>query len=239
MFATASTLYGASSGARPKAARSNYKVAKDLGYGYVGCTSGEDSQVYRKQRECEGGGYDDTDCAAPPRSRQDDRCVQNCTKLRPNYNEQEPVIESREPSGARCSDEQRRHNEEQMRLKTYPNNWQYQSIVRKEELAKYGWQWSGQSDHVHCLSCSGSKWNWAAHETALGEHKRLFPGCEFIKSALSQMLSSPSFSSPMPQVVDSIKSRQVCEAERAAIDFDYSAASIRKAIARMQQTCKN
>ena len=66
------------------------------------------------------------------------------------------------------------------RLETFDGHWDLFPMMSPIDLAKYGFYYFGNAFHpdlVRCCYCGGKIYAWDAHDTALGEHKRLLPNC--------------------------------------------------------------
>jgi len=66
------------------------------------------------------------------------------------------------------------------RLRTFIN-WPISHIVTPQSLAEAGFFYQHVSDRVKCAFCIGGIHNWVDGDTALGEHRRLFPNCRYLK----------------------------------------------------------
>ncbi|KAJ8027420.1 E3 ubiquitin-protein ligase XIAP [Holothuria leucospilota] len=60
-------------------------------------------------------------------------------------------------------------------------NWPNDAPVSSSKLAKAGFFYIGVNDTVQCFSCTGRINNWDHGDTAMGEHKRLYPKCKFVR----------------------------------------------------------
>ena len=67
------------------------------------------------------------------------------------------------------------------RLDTFMN-WSASHIVTPQELAKAGFYNTHRDDRVQCAFCLGVLHNWKKGDTAMGEHRRHFPGCVLVKA---------------------------------------------------------
>ncbi|XP_006814869.1 baculoviral IAP repeat-containing protein 7-like [Saccoglossus kowalevskii] len=70
-------------------------------------------------------------------------------------------------------------NSEAIRLASY-RTWPHSSPVNPSALARAGMFYTGNGDMVECFSCHGQIKEWDFGDTAMGEHKRLFPDCAFV-----------------------------------------------------------
>lgn len=73
---------------------------------------------------------------------------------------------------------------EQARLSTF-HNWEKYSGCDKNtpspiELARAGFFYFDDKDHVQCAFCLGIVGAWEKFDTALGEHAKFFPSCPFV-----------------------------------------------------------
>ena len=67
------------------------------------------------------------------------------------------------------------------RLRSFNNpGWPSDVPVTSEELARAGWFYVGRDDRVQCPWCGGCVFNWVPGDSALGEHRRHFPHCDFV-----------------------------------------------------------
>ena len=67
--------------------------------------------------------------------------------------------------------------------------------VPADELARAGWYFTGVTDRVKCPWCHGCVYNWVDGDTALGEHKRHYSQCEFVKEHIAKAFQKPHLSS--------------------------------------------
>nr|AIL48466.1 baculoviral IAP repeat-containing protein 2 [Apostichopus japonicus] len=66
-------------------------------------------------------------------------------------------------------------------LSFFTHKWPPTAPVTASVLAKAGFYYFGVSDTVQCFSCNGRINNWSPGDTAMGEHKRIYPRCKFVK----------------------------------------------------------
>ena len=66
------------------------------------------------------------------------------------------------------------------RLKTFMH-WPKSDIVSPKSLAKAGFFYTHTSDWVKCAFCHQGIINWVHGDTALGEHKKWNPFCEYVR----------------------------------------------------------
>ena len=67
------------------------------------------------------------------------------------------------------------------RLRSFDNpDWPSGVPVTTEELARAGWFYVGRDDRGQCPWCGGCVFNWVPGDSALGEHRRHFPHCDFV-----------------------------------------------------------
>ncbi|XP_070190664.1 baculoviral IAP repeat-containing protein 7-B-like [Littorina saxatilis] len=71
------------------------------------------------------------------------------------------------------------YKSEENRLKTF-RDWGYQEIVRKEDLARNGFMYTGSGDKVRCVYCNGMLRQWDRGDVVEVEHRRNYPDCPFI-----------------------------------------------------------
>ena len=80
------------------------------------------------------------------------------------------------------------YEEEGLRMRTYEarlqsfTSWPTSSPLSAESLARAGWYYINWDDRVRCAWCHGSVFNWEKKDTAMGEHHRHFPQCDFVRS---------------------------------------------------------
>ena len=63
-------------------------------------------------------------------------------------------------------------------------NWPTDVPVSIDELARNGFYYTGVNDCVSCIWCRGYLRNWTPGDTALNEHRRHFPDCDFVKQRI-------------------------------------------------------
>ncbi|PIK44269.1 baculoviral IAP repeat-containing protein 2 [Apostichopus japonicus] len=66
-------------------------------------------------------------------------------------------------------------------LSFFTHRWPPTAPVTASVLAKAGFYYFGVDDTVQCFSCNGRINNWSPGDTAMGEHKRIYPRCKFVK----------------------------------------------------------
>ena len=71
-----------------------------------------------------------------------------------------------------------RMHDYETRLATF-TKWYYTTIQR-EEIAKAGFFYIGESDRVRCWNCNGGLQDWKAEDNPWIEHAKWYPLCEFI-----------------------------------------------------------
>ena len=69
--------------------------------------------------------------------------------------------------------------------------WPSDVPVPADELARAGWYFTGVTDRVKCPWCHGCVYNWVDGDTALGEHKRHYPQCVFVKQHIAAAFQKP------------------------------------------------
>lgn len=67
----------------------------------------------------------------------------------------------------------------QSRLQSFAN-WPERIRATKEQIAKAGFFYLGQSDKTKCYYCNGGLQNWDANDEPWTEHAKWFPGCAFV-----------------------------------------------------------
>ncbi|XP_041462172.1 baculoviral IAP repeat-containing protein 7-like [Lytechinus variegatus] len=60
--------------------------------------------------------------------------------------------------------------------------WSETCPVKPRELAKAGFFYVGVLDRVKCFSCGGQIEGWEEGDTAMGEHKNMYPHCDMVKN---------------------------------------------------------
>ena len=79
-----------------------------------------------------------------------------------------------------------RYKHYDVRLTSFTSpRWPTDVPVSTDELARAGWYFTGVEDRVKCPWCHGCVYNWVDGDTGLGEHKRHFPQCEFVKDHIA------------------------------------------------------
>ncbi|MCG8113113.1 MAG: baculoviral IAP repeat-containing protein [Candidatus Thiodiazotropha taylori] len=68
----------------------------------------------------------------------------------------------------------------QDRLLTF-HNWPKQILPNKYALAQAGFYYTGQGDVTFCFACSLKVSQWERQDNPWDEHKRLSPGCVYLK----------------------------------------------------------
>ena len=80
-------------------------------------------------------------------------------------------------------DEPYKHYERRLASFNHPN-WPTDVPVSVDELARNGFYYVGTDDCVSCAWCRGYLRNWTPGDTALNEHRRHFPDCDFVKQRI-------------------------------------------------------
>ena len=76
-----------------------------------------------------------------------------------------------------------KHYENRLASFNHPN-WPENVPVSVCELARNGLYYTGANDSVSCAWCRGCLRNWTLGDTALNEHRRHFPHCDFVKQRI-------------------------------------------------------
>ncbi|XP_078677125.1 baculoviral IAP repeat-containing protein 3-like isoform X2 [Branchiostoma floridae x Branchiostoma belcheri] len=71
------------------------------------------------------------------------------------------------------------YTQEAIRLSSY-RNFPDSVPVSASRMARAGFYFSGTGDRVVCFSCGGGVEGWEFGDTAMGEHERLYPHCDFV-----------------------------------------------------------
>ncbi|XP_033122719.1 baculoviral IAP repeat-containing protein 2-like, partial [Anneissia japonica] len=71
------------------------------------------------------------------------------------------------------------------RLATF-KNWPRESTMTPSTLTRAGFFYTGSGDMVKCFSCNGKIEDWEFGDSAIGEHKRFFPNCKFVREKYMQ-----------------------------------------------------
>ena len=83
------------------------------------------------------------------------------------------------------------------RLSTF-RNWPPSAPVTPSALARAGFFYTGKDDIVECFICQGQIRDFEYGDTAMGEHKKHFPRCPFVRNAKNHgnvpMAGTPDFS---------------------------------------------
>lgn len=72
------------------------------------------------------------------------------------------------------------YNDERNRLLTF-SDWLYQHVVRREDLAKNGFIYTGTADKVRCVFCNTILRQWNVQDVVEAEHSRASPICPFVR----------------------------------------------------------
>lgn len=72
------------------------------------------------------------------------------------------------------------YKSEENRLQTY-NDWPHSAPVRKEDLAKNGFVYTGSNDKVRCVYCNAVLRRWEHGDDVEEEHRRNSPSCPFMR----------------------------------------------------------
>ena len=76
----------------------------------------------------------------------------------------------------------KKYKHERARLESFStDSWPSNAPVTVQDLAKAGFYYLGNGDRVRCYYCSGVLYGWADGDTAIGEHRKHFPQCEFVQ----------------------------------------------------------
>ena len=95
---------------------------------------------------------------------------------------QQNTISRNQPSDSANTDTARwAYLREEARLNSFLYMWPSSSPVSPEDLAKAGFYFTRISDRVQCAFCFGVLRNWEEGDDAMGEHRRYFPNCPFIR----------------------------------------------------------
>ncbi|XP_077976844.1 baculoviral IAP repeat-containing protein 7-like [Glandiceps talaboti] len=103
---------------------------------------------------------------------------------------------------------------EAVRLATF-KTWPHTVPVNPISLARAGLFYTGKEDVVECFSCHGQIKEWDYGDTGMGEHRRIFPDCAFVKGTDTKnepMLKGTTFP---PQGVNDEKSKSTSQEQSA------------------------
>ncbi|XP_069499467.1 baculoviral IAP repeat-containing protein 7-B-like [Ambystoma mexicanum] len=64
--------------------------------------------------------------------------------------------------------------------------WPLYAEVQPQQLARAGFFYTGQGDHVKCFYCDVGLRNWEEDDDPWTEHAKWFPRCEFLQQSLGQ-----------------------------------------------------
>ena len=73
----------------------------------------------------------------------------------------------------------------QARLLTF-RYWTASDIVTPQTLAEAGFIYKNERDRVQCVFCRGGVHNWENGDTAMEEHRRIYPHCPYVKACDNQ-----------------------------------------------------
>ena len=91
---------------------------------------------------------------------------------------------------------QERYKYYDVRLASFTSpRWPPDVPIPADELARAGWYFTGIRDQVKCPWCHGCVYNWVDDDTALGEHKRHYPQCKFVKEHIAKAFQKTQLSS--------------------------------------------
>ena len=111
------------------------------------------------------------------------------------------------------------------RMRSYEDpNWPSDVPLAPEALARAGWFYIGREDRVQCPWCGGCVFNWVPGDSALGEHRRHFPHCEFVQEYIANSFKRSEATPPASRRKPRVTSHnwRDTEAVRAAKDLDMS-----------------
>lgn len=80
------------------------------------------------------------------------------------------------------------YQDEQVRLSSFAD-WPISEIVNPESLARAGFYYLKHSDKTKCAYCNGVVGSWEIGDDPDREHKRHFPDCPFVRTAINLRLS--------------------------------------------------
>ncbi|CAH1265029.1 BIRC3 [Branchiostoma lanceolatum] len=93
------------------------------------------------------------------------------------------------------------YTQEAIRLSSY-RHFPDSVPVSATRMARAGFYYSGTGDRVVCFSCGGGVEGWEYGDTAMGEHERLYPHCDFVNGRETRnkpLLPPGMFPTPAPQ----------------------------------------
>ncbi|XP_076444797.1 baculoviral IAP repeat-containing protein 7-B-like [Babylonia areolata] len=106
-------------------------------------------------------------------------------RSRHGFDVQEPVdttpdtVPVHTPSRRTVSNASDYQKSEENRLSSF-SDWRYQHVVRKEDLARNGFMYTGSGDKVRCVYCNGVLRQWDQGDDVEQEHRRNFANCPFL-----------------------------------------------------------
>lgn len=83
------------------------------------------------------------------------------------------------PPGQRPQATSDYYKSEEKRLETFVD-WPFTSAVRREDLARNGFIYTGSTDKVRCVYCNTVLRQWAPGDVVESEHQRISPSCRFV-----------------------------------------------------------
>ncbi|XP_035664363.1 baculoviral IAP repeat-containing protein 3-like isoform X2 [Branchiostoma floridae] len=126
---------------------------------------------------------------APPRPLPAGQTVETCTTR--------GTTAAMAPEMARALD----YTQEAIRLSSF-RHFPDSVPVSATRMARAGFYYSGTGDRVICFSCGGGVEGWEYGDTAMGEHERLYPHCDFVNGRENRnkpLLPPGMFPAPVPQ----------------------------------------
>ncbi|XP_066283780.1 baculoviral IAP repeat-containing protein 3-like isoform X3 [Branchiostoma lanceolatum] len=115
------------------------------------------------------------------------------------------MLENRQPPTAETSPQTSPDfgdvTQEAVRLSSY-RHFPDSVPVSATRMARAGFYYSGTGDRVVCFSCGGGVEGWEYGDTAMGEHERLYPHCDFVNGRETRnkpLLPPGMFPTPAPQ----------------------------------------
>ena len=101
----------------------------------------------------------------------------DCSFARQVAQRKQPYNRQGAPNAEATADRMKSYEQRLMSFRDWPAT----APVTAESLAMAGFYYSGRGDGVRCFSCGGALKGWQWGDTAMEEHAKYFPSCDFVK----------------------------------------------------------